>query len=69
MTTTERISIRGYSFTTQELLGKNPYNDNEGTPLPELMEQSYAWSEGAYLYRFLKNENPDRRLDYNNFGI
>lgn len=69
MASTERISFKGYTFTTQELLGKNPYNNDEGTPLPERTEQSYAWAECAYLYRLLENDSCDRRLDYNNFGI
>lgn len=65
---TKKININGYAFTEQELSGRNPFNDNGGTPIPELTEQSYAWCEAAYIYRMTKKIGVDSTLDYNNFG-
>lgn len=53
MNNSEKINIRNYWFSISELAGKNPYNDNEGTPIPEFLELSYAWCEAAIEYRKL----------------
>lgn len=68
MMETKKININGYAFTEQELTGRNPFNDNEGRPIPELTEQSYAWCEAAYIHRLTKKMCSDNTLDYNNFG-
>lgn len=54
MNNSEKINIRGYCFSISELLGYNPYNNEDGSPIIEFLEKSYAWCEAAYLYRTSK---------------
>lgn len=51
MNNSEKINVRGYTFSISELTGYNPFNDDGGTPIPEFIELSYAWCEAAYIYR------------------
>lgn len=65
----KEINVRGYVFPIEELIEKNPFNDENGNPKQDFIEQSYAWCEAAHIHRLSQKEQNNDILGQNNFGV